>query len=300
MKIRTKFSIASGVVVFLVISLLSFSSYVLVSNTLEEKTQAYVQDNSLLLAEGISRWLSGKTVQIKLLKNNIEASFSAETFQNNLEFDSLKDDFLLMFGTLANETKLRSNDPNRQNPDNVDFKERPWYKLGQSNKEVTFTKPYIDAATKELLLSVVVPITSNGEFKGVLGGDLSLANIAKSVNTINFHNTGLAFITDGDGTIITHSQARYNGKDTNEVYGKSPKNIKKIMHIVHDDLDKLIYFYPLKNESGMNWYLGVLLEEDKVYQSLDNMSFRAILFAFISIVLCVFLLRKLARFKNVR
>ena len=192
MKIRTKFSIASGIVVFIVISLLSFSSYFLISNTLEEKTQAYVEDNSLLLAQGISNWLSAKTVQIRLLKNNIEETYSVESFQRNLELSSLKEDFLLMFGTLANETGLRSNDPDRKNPDGVDFKERPWYKLGKSNQEVVYTAPYVDAATNELLLSVVAPIRSNGDFKGVLGGDLSLDSIAQSVNTINFNNTGLA------------------------------------------------------------------------------------------------------------
>jgi methyl-accepting chemotaxis protein len=295
MKIRTKFSIASGIVVFIVISFLSFSSYLLISNTLEEKTQAYVEDNSLLLAQGISNWLSSKTVQIRLLKNNIEENYSIETFQNHLELSSLKIDFLLMFGTLANETGLRSNNPNRKNPEGVDFRERPWYKLGKSNQEVVYTAPYVDAATKELLLSVVAPIRSNGEFKGVLGGDLSLDSIAKSVNTINFNNTGLAFIADSDGNIITHPVAKFNGKKTQDIYGKSPSNAKKILQIEHENITKLIYFYPLPSESGVNWYLGILLEEDKVYQSLSNLTFNSILFAFFSIVLCVFILRKLAK-----
>ncbi|MFT5635219.1 MAG: methyl-accepting chemotaxis protein [Cognaticolwellia sp.] len=295
MKIRTKFSIASGIVVFIVISLLSFSSYLLISNTLEEKTKAYVEDNSLLLAQGISNWLSAKTVQIRLLKNNIEENYSVDIFQNNLEFSSLKYDFLLMFGTLSNETGLRSNNPDRQNPDGVDFRERPWYKLGESSQDVVFTAPYVDAATQELLLSVVAPIRSNGEFKGVLGGDLSLDSIAKSVNTINFNNTGLAFITDSEGNIITHPLAKFNGKKTQSIYGQSPKNSKKIIQFDHENLTKLIYFYPLKNQSGMNWYLGVLLEEDKVYESLSNLTFRSVLFAFFSIALCVFILRKLAK-----
>lgn len=295
MKIRTKFSIASGIVVFIVISLLSFSSYLLISKTLEEKTKAYVEDNSLLLAQGISHWLSAKTVQIRLLKNNIEESYSVEKFQKNLELSSLKDDFLLMFGALSNETGLRSNNLDRKNPDGVDYKERPWYKLAKSNQEVVYTAPYVDAATKELVLSVVAPIRSNGEFKGVIGGDLSLDNIAKSVNTINFNNTGLAFITDSEGNIITHPSSTLNGQKTQSIYGKSPKNSEKIMQIEHDNLTKLIYFYPLKNQSGMDWYLGVLLEEDKVYESLSNLTFRSILFAFFSIALCVFILRKLAK-----
>jgi methyl-accepting chemotaxis protein len=295
MKIRTKFSVASGVVVFLVISLLSLYSYLLISNTLEQKTKAYVEDNSLLLAQSISNWLSSKTAQITLLKDNIEGNYSPEVFQNNLELRSLKDDFLLMFGTLSTEKALRSNDPSRRNPDNIDFKDRPWYKLGKSNQEVTFTKPYVDAATNELLLSVVTPIKVNGELKGVLGGDLSLDTIAKSVNTINFNNTGMAFIADSDGVIITHTEASLYGKSTQTVYGKSPRNEKEIISIEHDGVSKLIYFYPLKKESGMNWYLGVLLEEDKVYQPLTDLATQSIFFAIFSIAICIFILRNLAQ-----
>jgi methyl-accepting chemotaxis protein len=295
MKIRAKFSVASGIVIFIVISLLSFSSYFLISNTLESKTKAYVEDNSLLLVQSISNWLSSKTAQIALLKDGIESNYSPENFQNNLELSSLQNHFLLMFGTLSNESTLRSNDPNRKNPDGIDFRERPWYKLGESTQEVTFTAPYIDAATNELLLSVVTPIWSNGEFKGVLGGDLSLDTIAKSVNTINFHNTGLAFIANSDGSIITHPDATLNGKKTSNIYGKSPLNAKEIIQIEHDGLNKLIYFYPLKSESGMEWYLGVLLEKDKVYQSLSELTTRSILFAILSISICVFILRNLAK-----
>jgi methyl-accepting chemotaxis protein len=295
MKIRTKFSVASGIVVFIVISLLSFSSYLLISQTLENKTKAYVEDNSLLLAQSINNWLSSKATQIQLLKNSIESDYSPDNFQRNLELSSLKDHFLLMFGTLSNESGLRSNNPDRINPAGIDFRERPWYKLGEENQDVIFTKPYVDAATKDLLLSVVAPIRSNGQFKGVLGGDLSLDSIAKSVNTINFNNTGIAFIADSDGNIITHPITKLNGKKTSNIYGKSPTNEKEIIQIEHDGLNKLIYFFPLEKKSGMNWYLGILLEEDKVYQSLTNLTTRSILFAFFSISLCVFILRKLAK-----
>jgi len=295
MKISTKFSIASGIIVFVVISFLSFFSYLLVSNTIEEETKAYVEDNSLLLAQGISNWLSAKTVQIRLLKDNIEESYSIKKFQESLELKSLKSDFLLVFGTLANETVLRSNNPNRKNPDGVDFRNKPWYELGKSTQDVIYTAPYVDASTNELLLSVVAPIRSNGEFKGVLGGDLSLGNISKSVNTINFNNTGLAFIADSDGNIITHPITKYNGKKTQAVYSKSPINAEKIFQIEHEGITKLIYFHQLPSESGVNWYLGVLLEKDKVYQSLSNLTFNSVLFALFSIVLCVFILRKLAK-----
>ncbi len=295
MNIRTKFSVASGMVVFIIVSLLSLSSYILISSSLQEKTQAYVEDNSSLLAQGISNWLTSKTSQIDVLKNIIESDYSANNFQKALELSSLNKDFSLMFGTLANETQLRSNDPNRQNPAGVDFRDRPWFELAQSSNGVVFTAPYIDAATKELLLSVVAPISSNGTFQGVIGGDLSLDSIATSVNTINFNNTGLAFIADENGNIITHPNASLNGKNTGAIYNISPSNNRKIITIDHDDKEKLIYFFPLKKQFGMSWSLGVLLEKDKVYQSLSSLTTQTILFAIIGIAICIFSLRHLAK-----
>jgi methyl-accepting chemotaxis protein len=279
MKISTKFSVVSGIVVFIVITILSLSTYLLVENTLKEKTQAYVEDNAFLLSQGISNWLAGKRAQIGLVKSNIEDQYSVDAFQHGLEIATLKNDFLLMFGTLADETVLRSNNPNRKDPDNVDFRQRACFKQGQNGSGVMFTQPYVDAATKELLLSVVAPINDNRVFRGVIGGDLSLDKIAKSVNTINFNNTGLAFISDKQGNIISHPEAALNGKNTQQIYNIRPHQEKQIIEINHQGVNKLVYFYPLDETAGVSWYLGVLLEKDKVYQSLSDLSWRTIWFA---------------------
>lgn len=295
MKISTKFSVVSGIVVFIVITILSLSTYLLVENTLKEKTQAYVEDNAFLLSQGISNWLAGKRAQIGLVKSNIENQYSVDAFQHGLEIATLKNDFLLMFGTLADETVLRSNNPNRKDPDNVDFRQRAWFKQGQNGSGVMFTQPYVDAATKELLLSVVAPINDNRVFRGVIGGDLSLDKIAKSVNTINFNNTGLTFISDKQGNIISHPEAALNGKNTQQIYNIRPHQEKQIIEINHQGVNKLVYFYPLDETAGVSWYLGVLLEKDKVYESLSDLSWRTIWFAILSIAICIFILRQLAQ-----
>lgn len=295
MKIRTKFSVASGIVVLIVVSLLSISTDIAVKNTLEDKTQAYIEDNASLLSAGISNWLSGKGAQVNLLKSIIEANYSDSGFQQGLELSAVKNDFLLVFGTLETEQGLRSNNPNRQNPPNVDFRDKPWYKLAKQQPGVVFTAPYEDAATNVLLLSIVANISYQGQIKGVIGGDLSLDTIAKSVNTINFDGTGIAFISDEKGNIITHPTAELNNKNTQNIYQESPSNSKKIIEIEHDGTDKLLYFYPLEKANGMNWYLAVLLDKDKVYQSLSDLTLRTALFSIISIILCIFILRKLAK-----
>ena len=295
MKIKTKFSIASAVVVFVVISFLAFSTYFLVNATLKEKTQAYITDNTKLLSSSISNWLMGKRAQINILKQSLDADFSPQRFQTLLENSAYREDFPLMFGTLANETGLRSNNPNRVNPPGIDFRERAWYTLAQQQNEVTFTAPYQDAATNELLLSVVAPIYQGSQLMGVLGGDLNLSDIAKSVNTINFDNTGLAFIADDKGNIITHPNSKFIGKTTQSLYGKSPKSTNTIFNIEHQGVDKLLYFNHLEMSSGINWYVGVVLDESLVYESLSTFTSTTILFAILSVVLCVFILGNLAQ-----
>lgn len=295
MKIKTKFSVASGLVVFIVISLLALSTYMLVERTLEEKTTAYIKDNTVLLTGSISNWLKGKSSQIQIIKTEVENDFSPEKFQHALNNQALTHDFSLMFGTLAEETILRSNDINRISPTEIDFRQRPWFTLAQGNNGINYTAPYIDAATGELLLSVVTAINTNSGFKGVLGGDLSLDSIANSVNTINFNSTGLAFIADSSGKIITHPNSQFNNKTTQQIYGQSPKNALKIIEIMHEDHSKLLYFMPLESNSGVDWNVAVLLDKSKVYESLSTFTFQTFIFAIISIALCVFVLGNLAK-----
>lgn len=295
MKIRTKFSIASAIVVFIVISFLAFSTYFLVKGTLEQKTKAYITDNTILLSSSISNWLVGKKSQMSILQSELQNNFSNDNFQYQLENPSLKADFLLMFGTLSHERGLRSNNPNRINPPEIDFRERDWYKLGAASGGISFTAPYVDAATKELLLSVVAPINVAGQLKGVIGGDLSLNAIAKSVNTISFNGTGVAFIADGSGNIITHQNKTLNGKSTNNIYKQSPKTSNKLLEVDHDGITQILYFKKLDESSGLDWYVGVVLEKDLVYESLSTFTFTTLIFAIFSIALCVFILRKLAK-----
>ncbi|WP_405599466.1 MULTISPECIES: methyl-accepting chemotaxis protein [unclassified Pseudoalteromonas] len=295
MKIRTKFSIASGIVVFIVISLLATTTYLLVQQTLKKSTTAYIQDNASLLSQSIGNWLISKSAQLNVLKKHIESDFSKQNFQSGLENPAFTDDFLLMFGTLNDEKELRSNNKNRVNPPGVDFKQRPWFKLAKDNEMISFTAPYTDAATNKLLLSAVAAINTADGFQGVIGGDLGLSDIADSVNTINFNGNGFAFVVDGSGKIITHPTANLSNKQTQDIYQQSPKQSKQILEIEHEGKTKLLYFYPIGDEIGVNWSVAMLLDKDKVYESLTVFTIRTLFIAIISITFCVLVFRSLIK-----
>ncbi|NOU50508.1 methyl-accepting chemotaxis protein [Pseudoalteromonas sp. JBTF-M23] len=295
MQIRTKFSVASAIVILLIISVTTLSTYWFVSDSVRTKTQAYVSDSSQLLAISIDNWLTIKANQINVIKSQLEHDFSVEQFNKKLNTPFLKREFLLVFGTLENETQLRSNDPNRQNPPNVDFRQRGWYQLGKNQQKTAFTSPYIDASTGELLLSVVSPISANAKLQGVIGGDLSLSVIAKSVNAVNFDNTGYAFLVSGDGKIISHQNSKFNGKSIDSIDSAlSITQIGELQEVKTNEGVKLFYLHELANQYGTDWYLAVLIDKSLAYETLFDITLNSLIIAVIAIVLGVVSVRALA------
>ncbi|MDK1289373.1 methyl-accepting chemotaxis protein [Pseudoalteromonas umbrosa] len=295
MKIRTKFSVASALVVFIIIIVFSGSTYWFINDSMKQKTAAYVGDTTQLLAISINNWLSKKASQVHLVKTQLDVEFSVENFQQALNTPYFSTSFLLAFGTVDTETGLRSNNPNRQNPPGVDFRQRPWYSLAKQKGKTVFTSPYVDAATGELLLSVVSPINYQGQFKGVIGGDLSLTTIANSINAVDFDETGFAFLVDKQGEIISHQQKDLNGKTLRDISPNlSLAQSKTVIEVEVGGEDKIMYYYPLDDQYGNAWYLAVMLDKDKVYQVLNKMTLNTIVLAIIAVVLGSLTIRTLA------
>ncbi|BBN83816.1 methyl-accepting chemotaxis protein [Pseudoalteromonas sp. A25] len=295
MQIRTKFSVTSAIVILLIISVTTISTYWFVSDSVRAKTQAYVSDSAQLLAISIDNWLTIKANQVNVIRSQLEQEFSVDKFNEKINTPFLKREFLLTFGTLANESQLRSNDPNRQNPPNVDFRQRGWYQLGKNEQKTVFTSPYADAATGELLLSVVSPINANGKLQGVIGGDLSLDVIAKSVNAVNFDNTGYAFLVGGDGKIITHQNPQFNGEDIDSIDANlSISQVGQLNEVNTKEGTKLFYLHKLANQYGTDWYLAILIDKSLAYETLFDITLNSFIIAVIAVALGVVCVRALA------
>lgn len=81
-----------------------------------------------------------------------------------------------------------------------------WFK---TKKQEAISEPYyyedydIDSSEKLLGTSPGVPILREGEFLGLIGSDLSLADYEK-MTTINIFDRGYAFVVSNGGTIVAH------------------------------------------------------------------------------------------------
>jgi len=79
-----------------------------------------------------------------------------------------------------------------------DHRERPWYLEAARAKETIWTKPYMNQSTGSLAITCATPISVEGNLTGVVGMDVSLAEIDSDLANIS----GYPFILDGQGAAV--------------------------------------------------------------------------------------------------
>ena len=249
---------------------------------------------SQVLAEQIANWLNGKLAQIQLMAETIDAGFSGERIQEVFQRPMLKNEFKLVFGGLDSDGKKISNDPSWNPPPTWDACKRPWYPVAKAASGVGLTDPYPDAASGEILISVVAKLTDKGAVKGAFGGDLSLKSVSDALNTATFNGAGYAFLLSADGKIISHPDAKLNGKSVAELFGgNAPALDGKVQEVEVNGQRLMVAFHPLSHLQPAKWLVGVVLDEDKVMAEARQIGWRGFWGAVIGVVLSMVILSTL-------
>ena len=106
-------------------------------------------------------------------------------------------------------------------PEGYDPTQRPWYKKAKAQNKVTWSDIYKDAETNNPIITVAIPINDeNGNFVGVLGGDVSLETLSNSVVNRKIGEEGYAYLVNKSGKLIAHpDQEKVNNEfDINQVF----------------------------------------------------------------------------------
>ncbi|SFQ18918.1 methyl-accepting chemotaxis protein [Enterovibrio norvegicus] len=275
MKVSHRVAVVSTVIVVIVLSCLSWFQYVNVRTEHLENKEQSVSEATSVMGDQITYWLNGKLAIINMMSESINADFSETTIQDTFNLPLLKKEFILIFGGLDTNGERITNDPS-WNPEGWDARKRPWYPVARQNQTAALTDPYADAATKEILISAVANLYDDGEFKGAFGGDLSLKSVSDALNTLNFRETGYAFLLSGDGNIISHPNAELNGQPLSVLFdGSIPELESRFNETTVAGLPVLTSFDKLEGLNGNDWLIGVVLDQSKVMAHTDAFAYTA-------------------------
>ncbi|MEM5527438.1 methyl-accepting chemotaxis protein [Gammaproteobacteria bacterium AS21] len=285
MKVSHKTILISSTVISIIFTLFSYIQYDTVKSALKERAASNISETSFVISQQISSWLNGKLELIDMAAQRIDAEFSDETIQKTMDTPLLADSFLIMFGGLDTDGKPITNDPT-WNPPGWDARARPWYSDAKNNKVAVLTDPYLDASTPNILISAVAQYSDKGVFKGAFGGDLSLETISDAINKVNFNNTGYAFLINDKGSFISHPNKELNGKQVTELFtDKVPAVGGALQELTLENKTVFVAFQSLDSLRGSKWFIGVVLEKDKVLKEANDFGIAAIIGTVLSVLL---------------
>ncbi len=144
---------------------------------------------------------------------------------------------------------------------NFDSRVRPWYKDAMKTKKSGVSKPYVDVTTKKLVVTVYTPFVKNGEFLGVVGSDIFIDTIVKTILNIELKKTGFSYLVDEEGKILIHENKDLLKKQS-EVFNQIKTNSKTSFGEATLDGKDILAAY--SNIDNTNWKLIIQLDKEEI------------------------------------
>ncbi|MEK4406577.1 methyl-accepting chemotaxis protein [Sporosarcina sp. FSL K6-6792] len=141
---------------------------------------------------------------------------------------------------------------------------REWYSQAVADSgTVQWTKPYIDQATGEFVISASKAVLANGKLIGVVGLDIQLAALTDKISASEIGYNGYPVIFDVEGTAIAHPTLR----------GENLMNLPFIAEMYKEGNEQGEIYYEYEGVTKANiystiprfgWKIGAIYDEKNI------------------------------------
>ncbi|WP_028581386.1 cache domain-containing protein [Desulfogranum japonicum] len=156
-------------------------------------------------------------------------------------------------------------------PAGYDPRDRPWYRRAEDAQTISFTTPYIDLVTNDLVIALVKPLIYQNKFLGVMGADTVLDSLVENVLNFKQSESGYAFVIERNGTIIIHPNREYVMREhlpdiepdleyTIQRLEQVPSGT--VSYLSASGVDSLLSFKPIANS---DWILCLTIPRSEAY-----------------------------------
>lgn len=89
---------------------------------------------------------------------------------------------------------------------------RSWWTDAIAKGDLIYTEPYTDFATGQMIVSIAIPFTMNGE-QAVVLADITIDSLIEMVQNVSTDKSIQTFLLAGDNSVITHENEDYLPKE---------------------------------------------------------------------------------------
>ncbi|MCP8349241.1 methyl-accepting chemotaxis protein [Pseudomonas sp. FBF18] len=281
LKFRHKILLSAGAVVVLAFALFTLYNDYLQRNTIRQNIESSVNQAGALTASSVQNWISGRILVLENLAQNIAHQGANADFPGLVDQPAFTSNF--QFTYVGQTNGVFTQRPDAKMPDGYDPRQRPWYTAAVAAGKPMLTPPYL-AAVGGLVVTIAMPVKSNGELVGVVGGDLSLATLVDIINAVDFGGIGHAFLVDRDGQMIVSPDSDQAMKNLKDIYPGSNLQVAAGLHdVTLNGEQRIISFAPVSGLPSADWYIGLSIDKAKAYAPLSQFRTSAIIAMLIAV-----------------
>lgn len=198
-----------------------------------------------------------------------------------------------------------------------DPRSQTWYKIAVENKQSTWSEIHSQLDFPKLAITAVTPVyDSGGGLLGVVGSDLTLAQINQFLNSLKIGRSGVTFIIDRSEKIVATSLndrpftigadgreiIRQNATESNEplirytgeYLLKTYKSLQAIdsnrqLNFELDGNRQFIQITPLNDNRGIDWLIVVVIPETDFMEQINKNTRTTILLCVVALLVATLL-----------
>lgn len=288
---RRKITLSVTAILVLLLAILILFNYYGAKSSVESLVKENIQTIANGLNSKVSTWYESKSAFVASARDLYDSS-SKEKSLEVIKKLAKEGKFLSIYYGLEDGSFISSDDwvP----PSDYDARVRPWYKEAEDEQKSIVTKPYIDANTKALIVTFASPIIKNGKTIGVVGGDITLEDITKTLSSTEFEKIGYAVLMARDGTILFHPSSGLINKNiaglhkTLEPIAKEVEQNKNGIFTYEFRGDKKILSYSFIEGSDMSVLFAGKLEN--AFAPLNDLTTYSIIIGLVMMVVGVIII----------
>ena len=294
MKFQSKIIIASSLLFVSVASVVGYVQQQATSSTFKNQIETSVNELTKSISFTVTHELNAKRELVNSVTHslNIIDASNRQLALEAISTPSLTKSFQAVGIGYEYDGSLISNDGWVPDAD-YDVRSRPWYQEASHSNEIVITKPYIDSSTNQMIISVSSSLVNkSNQFIGNAVFDVSLKPLAELINQTDLFGSGYLFMMTNDGTVISHPNVSYNGHSFTEFVPGVPLQ----QGVSEVELNGVKQLVSLKKVEGEDWYIGAIIDEQKVFADLTNLNINLLELSGFSLIIAILSLYSVIRY----
>jgi signal transduction histidine kinase len=172
----------------------------------------------------------------------------------------------------------------RARPTAYDPRDRPWYILAKAHPgQVVVTDPYSAVTTPDVNIGIgTALLDGNGTMYGVVGADITLANLTRYISTVGSVEGGEMILVDARGTILaTRDSSRLFTNISDMLGDQTPVFLGSKEGVLVLNGTYLVYY----TSPELGWKIGTFIPFSTIEQKINESIQRILLFVILALAL---------------